>query len=127
MLASDCQGALLYMVAVLRLPHRRRHLVRVVGSFLRSPWMTLRCDIYLCSILDWITLFIRKSHRGGMDTMASSAVPGDGSGTSPRSREKPAIPASLEPIQGPLPECWREQVLTRAKELEALRVMRNSL
>ena len=55
-----------------------------------------------------------------MDTLASSAVPGDGSGTSPRSREKPAIPASLEPIQGPLPECWREQVLTRAKELEAL-------
>jgi len=55
-----------------------------------------------------------------MDTLASSAAAGDGSVTSPRSREKPAIPASLEPIQGPLPECWREQVLTRAKELEAL-------
>jgi hypothetical protein len=58
-------GGVLYMVAVLRLPHRRRRLVRIAGSFLRSPCMTLCCDIYLCSILDWITLLIRKSHRGG--------------------------------------------------------------
>ena len=54
-------------------------------------------------------------------------------GRSPRGppRQKPAGRASLpqddksaaihiSPIKGPLPECWREQVLTRAKELEVL-------
>jgi hypothetical protein len=67
-----------------------------------------------------------------MDTPASSAPPGDGSTTPALPREKPAIPASsaapgdewatidIRAIQGPVPECWREQILTRAKELEAL-------
>ena len=55
-----------------------------------------------------------------MDTRASSAVSGDDSVTPARPSGKPAISIDLLAIQGPVPECWREQVLTRAKELEAL-------
>ena len=67
-----------------------------------------------------------------MDTLASSATPADGSATPALPREKPAIQASsaspgdgsatigIPAVDGPVPECWREQALTRAKELEAL-------
>ena len=67
-----------------------------------------------------------------MDTWHRRRRSGDGSATAAQPRDKPAIPASsaapgdewatidIRAIQGPVPECWREQVLTRAKELEAL-------
>jgi hypothetical protein len=55
-----------------------------------------------------------------MGTRASSAVSGDGSVTPARPSGKSAISIDLLAIQGPVPECWREQVLTRATELEAL-------
>jgi hypothetical protein len=55
-----------------------------------------------------------------MDTSASQAASGDGLVTQPQLSEKFPVSRSFKPIEGPVLECWREQTLTRAMELEAL-------
>ena len=68
-----------------------------------------------------------------MDTQASSASPDGGPATQAALRKKPAASESppsrdgspsfdVEEIKGPVPVAWREGTLTRANELEALRL-----
>ena len=91
------------------------------------------CDIYLCSIHDWLTLVIRGKPSGGnmMETTVSSALPsGRSATTTAPPREEPATqepsappgdgPSAIDAIEGPVWVAWCEGTLRRAEELEAL-------
>jgi hypothetical protein len=61
------RGALLYMVCCAASASWAQAPGPQAGSCLRSPCMTCGCDICLCSILYWITLFIRKAIERDID------------------------------------------------------------